>query len=316
VSTPTQEIYYNVTGQTIWHDAIEGRPSSITSVSVFPLGTGDDGTSENAISDGSQAVETNPNTTVDATSGLGQTLPRKVSLTATTGIEVGRSYLLTGLSGEREWVEVMEISAGDFVTVRSPLHNSFAASSTFQSTRLSFSIGGTWVADSSNISDDLSPHPGYRIRWVYVYDSNTVVADTYVDLVRYKGSHSVTPSMMERFLTSWRNLLPSYHREDGGRALIDEAYQQLKFDLYAYGMADEMLRDREAVDELVKQKAREVLLLQRFYETGAGPEIADDARTQYQARLQSLVTRTTKVPMATGTDGSGKNTSPIGIWRK
>ena len=313
--TPTQNILYNVTGQSIYLDAVEGRPSSITSVGVFTDTTGDDGTAESATT-GSASVETNPNTTVDATSGAGATNTRKLSLAATTGIEVGRTYLLTGSSSEREWVEVREIVSGDYVVLRSPLHNAFVNTDTLQSTRMSINIDSTWVADTSNISDDLNPNPGYRVRWVYVYNSTTYVKDTYFNLVRYAGLHNVTPADMEKFLPAWRNILPTSHREDNGRALLDEAYTQVKFDLYAHDLADEMVRDREAMDELVKQKAREVILLTRFYETGAGPDIAEDARAQYQSRLQSLVTKAAKIPFSTDTGGASTRIMTPSIWSR
>ena len=315
MSTPTQEIYYNYgTAQSITYDVPEGRPDSVTSVAVYTDTTGDDGTAESATS-GSATVEANPDSTVSSTTGAGQTNPRKVHVTSNSGISIGRVYLLTGLSGETEWAEVAEVQSSYFLA-RAPLHNSFAATSTIETTRIVVSIDTTWMQDSSNISDDLNPNPGYRVRWVYVYDGLQYVKDTYFDLVRYKSGHNVTPADMERFLPSWRNILPTYHREDNGRALLDEAYQQIKFDMYAHNLADEMIRDREAMDELVKQKAREMILLQKFYETGAGPEIVDDARTQYQSRLQGLVTKTTKVPFATDSSGSSTRISATSVWSK
>ena len=57
MSTPTQQILYNVTGQSIYLDATEGRPSSVTSVAVYNDTAGDDDTTESATT-GSAAVET------------------------------------------------------------------------------------------------------------------------------------------------------------------------------------------------------------------------------------------------------------------
>jgi hypothetical protein len=316
MSTPTQEIYHDHgTTQSITYDVPEGRPSAVTSVEVFSDTTGDDGTAEAATS-GSASVESHPSTTVDATSGAGQNNPRKLSLTATTGVDVGRVYLVSGSSGEKEWGEVREVVTDDYVILRSPLHNTYVNTNTFQGTRIGITVEPTWMQDTSNISDDLSPNPGYRVRWVYVYDGLQYVKDTYFDLVRYKSGHNVTPQDMERFLPAWRNILPTYHREDNGRALIDEAYQQVKFDLYSHDRADEMIRDREAVDELVKNKARELLLFQRFFEAGTGPEMADEARTQYHSRLDSLVVRTSKVPFATDSGGAGFIIEPPSIWSR
>jgi len=311
---PTQEIYYNVTGQVLYYDAPEGKPSSMSNPEVFPNATGDDGTAEDLWS--SVALSNTPDATVDVTSGAGETDPRKVNLTATSGVDIGGVYLLTGASGEREWVEVVEISSGAWVIARNPLHNSFAVSSTFETTRISGSINATWVADSGKISDDLNPAPGYRVRWIYVYDSRTYVKDTYFDMVRYKASHNVTPIDMVKFFPGWKNILPTYHQEDNGRSIIGEAYQQLKFDLYSHGLPDEMARDREAVDELVKFKARELLLFQRFFETGQGAEMAEEGKLQYQTRLDSLITITAKVPFASGTGGSATQIEVPSIWSR
>ncbi len=307
MSTPTQQILYNVTGQSIYLDAMQGRPSSVTSIAVYSDTVGDDGTAESATT-GSAAIES-VNTTVDANSGPSQTNTRKLSIASTSNIELGRSYLVTGTNGEKEWVEPVEINANDHIICRGPLHNDFVNTNTFVSTRISIGIDSTWVAETSNITDELNPNPGYRVRWVYVVDSTTYVADSYFDLVRYEGRHGVTSAAMERFFPAWRNLLPTSYRVDNGAALIDEAYQQVKFDLYGAERADEMIRDREAMDELVKNKARELLLFQRFYESGAGPDQAQEARDRYQYRLDTLITKNSTVPFATGTGGSADQIS-------
>jgi len=78
-----QDIVYGVTGQTVYFDAPEGRPSSVTSVEVFLWDVSDDDTAEAAV--GSGSVETNPNTTIDAASGYGQTDARVLNVAATTG---------------------------------------------------------------------------------------------------------------------------------------------------------------------------------------------------------------------------------------
>jgi len=315
MSTQTAEILYNVTGQTLVYSAPEGRPDVLTSVTIYPSTTGDDGTAESAFS--SSTIVSTPDTTVDAVSGLGQDNPRKISLAATTGIETGGVYLLTGASGEKEWVEVVEIVSGDSVIARAPLHHAFAVSSTFETTQLSGTFDSTWIQDSSNISaTDIHPEPGYRARWVYTYNSETFVKDTYFDVVRYQGGHNITPADMERFMPSWRNILPTSFRDDNGRGLIAEAYTQVKMDLYGLDRADEMARDRETMDELVKNKCRELILFQRFFETASGGEVADEARTQYQYRLDSLIAKTSRMPFSTGSGGGSAIIEPPSIWSR
>ena len=315
MNTTTQQIVYNVTSQSIYLDVTEGRPSSITSVSVFPDTTGDDGTAEDCKHSDGPSIES-VNTTVDAASGAAQTNPKKLAIASTSNVSLERKFLLTGSSGESEWVEPVEIVTNDYIICRGSLHNDYVNGNAFQSTRVSVGLSDSWIQDTANITDDLNPAPGYRVRWVYVVSSKTYVSDSYFDVVRYEGKHGVTSATMERFFPAWRNILPTAYRVDNGASLIDEAYQQVKFDLYGAERADEMMRDREAMDELVKNKARELILFQRFYESGAGPDQAAEARERYQYRLDSLVKVTSTVPFATGTGGSSDIISPVGIWSK
>src|SRR5436190_5204308 len=104
----TLDILYGVTGQSLVFDAPEGRPSSVTSSTVHENIAGDDEQAESATT-GSASVETNPNTTFDAASGVDQTDPRKCFLAATTGITPGRTYLAVNATLERDWVEVMAV---------------------------------------------------------------------------------------------------------------------------------------------------------------------------------------------------------------
>src|SRR5687767_3446192 len=127
------DILYGVAGQTLVFDAPEGRPSSVTSVDVRAWDAADDGDDEFSLTG---SVETNPNTTLDAAAGASQTNPRNVPLAATTGIAIGRTYLIThATTALKEWAEVESITSADSVAVRHPLHNDYASSATFQSTR-------------------------------------------------------------------------------------------------------------------------------------------------------------------------------------
>lgn len=309
------DIVYGETGQSLVWDAPEGRPSSVTGVQVFAMRTGDDGTEESATT-GSASVETNPNTTVDAASGSGQSNPRVVNVAATTGFVVGRDYLITAASSVKEWFTVASIDDGNSVTAMAPLANAYASADTVESTRITISVDSTWVADQSNISDDTDPNPGYRIRWEYVVDSVTYVHQAYFDLVRYPGGHTVTPADMESFYPNWADRLPSYHQINRGSDLIDEAYQQVKWDMHASGHADEMVRSIEGVNELVKCYA--VMLLERS-EVMAGarsPEAYQIARDEYMSRLDQLIRVTTTLAEATGTSGAGHDTHAVSLLRK
>lgn len=254
MAAQTQDVVFGVTGQSLFLDAPEGRPSAVGSVTVFENFLGDDDTPETATT-GVATLETNPNTTFDATSGRGQADARKCSLTATTGIAPGRVYLATNDVLERELVEVVSVTAADSVIARFPLENTFPAGSTFQTTRISIGMDSAWIADDSNISWEVSPHARYRIRWVYTVAGVQYVHDTYFDLVRYAGRHDVTPRDVDLEFRGWVMSLPTDYREDQGRALIDEAYRQVKLDLYGELLPDQGIRNRELLNALVIAKA-------------------------------------------------------------
>lgn len=304
----SQKLYYNITGQSLVWDAPEGRPSSVTSVTVYPASSGDDGTAESATT-GSASVETNPNTTFDdAAAVLARTLP----LAATTGIAIGRDYLITNATGEKEWVEVREITADVSVAVRNPIANAYASSDTFESTRVSISVDDTWIQDESNVSADMDPNPGYRVRWVYVVDSTTYVHDEYFDVVRYTGDHDVTGIDVDAVSHGWLSRLSTYHREDQGARAIDEAYSMLRFDLQMNGIDISMLRNRDVTRRLVIRRA---IMAQQQSSVDAGrAEFAvalEESRREYDGLLAGLVTVVNRTAM--DTDAEGGSTTPVAV---
>lgn len=310
-----QNLYYNITGEQalIW-DAPEGRPSSVTSVTVYPSGTGDDGTSESATT-GSASVETNPNTTFDANSGDGQTDPTLLNLTATTSMTVGRSYLATNALGESEYVEITGITSGASAQARHPLRNAYVSGDTFESTRVSVSIDDTWIADSNNISDDTNPNPGYRVRWVYVVDSITRVHDDYFNVVRYRADHDVTPNDVDLARRGWINNLPIEHKDDNGAKLIDDAYQELVFDFHRVGIPAEMLRNREVVNRLTIRGAIMSSSMNKAAQTGdtTAYEIDSD---RYNSLLDGLVRVTNNTQMAVDSSGAATTVQAVSLWEK
>lgn len=310
----TQDILYNVTGQTLVFDAPEGRPSSVTSVDVFLASDDDDGTEE-AATTGSPAVETNPNTTFDAASGPSSADPRKLNLTATTGITVGRSYLCTAANGEKEFAEIISFIANDSARARVPLFNDYAAADTFQSTRISVSIDSTWVADENNLSP-YSTAPYYRVRWVYVVGGVTYVHFTGMDLVRYAGGeHGVSIADMEAMIPGFADALPDAHRDDQGRRLFDEAYRQVQIDLHQQSIPDHAIRDRDVLRELVQRKTAVLWTEAASYFTRA-IEPVNVARTAYTSRFDQLIRVTNKTATATGTGGGARRVSALPLLGK
>lgn len=290
------DIAFDVTGQTVYYDAPEGRPSSVTSATVYRWDVADDSSSETAI--GSASVETNPNTTIDAASGYGETDARKLNVAATTGFASERSYLVTSVDGLREWFEVEEIDSGNYVIAKHPLHNAYATADTVQSTRIQATVDSTWVADETNLlGDDVGPNPGYRIRWVYVVSGVTYVADTYFNLTRYVSKHGVTPQDIEVMAPGWLDMLPTDHRKDQGRRLIDNAHREVKIDLHQIDLAASAIAEAEIIDELTRYKTIELGEWARYMKGGIDETQANAASRRYATRLDSLARIVSRVPV-------------------
>jgi hypothetical protein len=298
----TQDILFGITGQSLVFDAPEGRASSVVSSTVYESFSGDTSTAEGATT-GSAAVDTNPATTFDAASGDGQANPRKCNLTATTGIVVGRPYRATSATGEVDIVEVTAIAAADYVIVREPLKNAYTSADTFVTTRIAHAIDSTWVAASDNLSPAFDPNPRYRWRLVYVVSSVTCVHDLYFDLVRYAGRHDVSPVDVDRRAPGWLDRLPDGYEEDQGRALIEEAYQAIKFDLYNFAIPDQSLRNREAVNELVKLKAIAMV------------DANETTERRYNDRMQQLIAGG-KVNVSKSASGAASPGDSLSKWSK
>ena len=306
-----QDITFNVTGQLVYFDAPEGRPSSVTSITVFRWDVSDDDNAEGATGTGS--VETGPSTTLDGTASAGA---RSIPLTATTSAVVERRYLITSAAGLKEFVEVDSITATDSVTVKHPLHNTYASADTFQSTRIQATVDSTWIADETNITTDVvGPNPMYRIRWVYVVSSVTYVADSYFNVVRYAARHGVQAQDMDTLVPSWLDTLPTDHRNDQGRRLIDDAYREVRMDLHQVDLAASAVAESEVVDELVRYKAVELGEWAKYLAGSGDSGRADVSSKRYQARLDSMVRIVSRVPVR---DESGAATpiTAVGLTRR
>jgi hypothetical protein len=309
------EIIYGVTGQTLVFDAPEGRPSSVTSVTVYEAAQNDDGAIELATS-GSASVETSPNTTVSSTSGDGQSDATLVSLTSVASVTRGRRYLLTNTVGETEWVEVKDVAAATTLHTRIPLRNSFLATSTFQSTRMSIAIDATWVADRNNITDWCDGHAGYRVRWVYVVGGATYVHASYFDLVRYPQQNLVTALDVDAEFPGWIDRLPVDYQEDQGAAIICRAIDDVRDDALADEKLLRRVRDTQVLSGLIIRRANLLAIEDEIMRGATGREGALElAKQKFDQRYQQLI-REPKVPIDTGEGGASARARRSSLWRR
>lgn len=304
------DILFGVASQNLVFDAPEGRPSSVTSSTVFENAHSDEATVESATT-GSAAIETTPDTTVDAASGYGEANPKIINVAATTGAVVGRRYLATTADGEAEWFEVREIASGVSLTARKPFANTYASADTVESTRITHGVLDAWAAAKTNLSP-LTQGPRYRWRVEYVVASVSYVAQVYFDLVRYSAASTVTGLDVDRAYPwiNWLHALPTHDREDQGANIIKEAYRQVRLHLATAGKAIEAARNREVMEDLVIHRAASLAV-------GRDIEAAETIEKNYERQFNNFIV-TPKAALPFDPDGSGSaspsKASPM--WRR
>lgn len=257
-----QELLFGVTGQSLVFDIPEGRPSSVTSVTVYRSESEDTGQTESAAVNTPAVDSVNTTTTADA----GPTLAADVTalvLTSVSGVVKDRTYLVTAATGEFEFVEVSSInSSTKVVTTRVPLMQDYASGATFASTRVTAALQNAWITDASKLTgesaglsteepSDTDEDPWWRAAIVYVVGGVTRKREIRFDVVRYSSQHSITPPDVDLAFPGWLDRVPVDYRKDGGRRLIDEAFRSLRFDLLADGHAARWIRRQDVIGELV-----------------------------------------------------------------
>lgn len=305
----TQEITFDVTGQSLTFDCPDGRPSAVVSVDVYEATADDTSTPEDATT-GSASVATNPNTTLSAAAGIGDA---SISVTSATGFAVGSRYILAGAAGHREEVEAAGVS-GTTILLRRPLINAYPiTTSTVVTTRCSILVDAAWIADLTNISAALTPNPRYRVRWAVTLAGVTEVYDRYLDVVRYPSRHNVTPSDVDARYPGWLDGLPIDYREDQGRALIDRAWRNLKADLYQDDKADQALRNSELVAELVLVRTMLERNEDAFMAGGIDAVRLTAAQNLYRQRYDAVI-RAPIAPVDVNGGGASTTIAPLRLW--
>lgn len=298
----TTDIIHDVTGQTLAYRVMQGRPTSAT-FDVFNDSTGDEDTAEFS---GSATVDS-VNTTVDVASGAASADPQRVSLAATTAIVIGRKYLLSEAS-RQEWVEPIEIVAGDYIRVRHPLRSDYTTAATFVGTYLSAAVDSTWVADDSNLSDQIDQNPSYRVRWEILVSSATTVAYSFFDLARAAVTHQIDLSDLNDRAPGLVDSCPMDYRVDQGRTLIESAWRSVQARLAAMKIDTDALRDDSITDELTILRALNMLARGGWRPMGFDSLAEYIATTQqdYDRFIEQHFQVSQPHKMATGTTGSAE----------
>lgn len=278
-------LVYGVTGQTIEFYPSEGVPDAAATYKVYEGYESND----NAAEFSGTATADSVDTTVDAASGFSQSNRRRLNLTATTDVEIGRRYWLTNAAGEHELVEVTAISSGAYVDVSADLAYDYAVGATFKGARQSFTIDATFVADESKINGQNEP---YRVLWSYAVGSVAKRSWTYFDLVRQRKEHGITHLDLIEMIPDLAEEQPPSQRGQWYEKQIDFAWERVQFDLWKHGVQVAQIRDPQILDELLRGRCR-MALAESGYSPGSMSLdlFSENARRDYEGDLLNVKQR-------------------------
>lgn len=293
VTAATQNLVFADATGVLVIDVPDGRPSAVDSVEVFRASQNDNTEAEFTPTG---TVEATPNTTTSASAGRNETDPRKITLTALTGVTVGRRYHIVGADGLQEQLEVASIvTSSSYVLARHPLKNQYASGATFHSRRVAAPVDATWVADLSNISPASNPNPAYRVRWALTVGGIARIYERGLDLGRYEAQHNVTPLDVDDAHPGFLDGLPPDHIADQGRRLIDRAFASVKFELYGDAKADQAIRNPELVARLTIQRVPLEALRDQL---AAGGDVNPERVATAEREFRQIYDQTIRAPVA------------------
>ena len=325
----SQEVIFNVQGQTFFFDPPEGKCSGTPTVTIYASTADDQGPTVPAVT-GIAAVDA-VDTTFSAAGNASQ-----ISVASSTGIKRGQRYLISASGvGDREWVTVLAIN-GNVLNVRQPIQNSYPAASRFQGCRISIAVDPVWVTLPGNITDVLDPTgrawlttqtqiawipgaSGYRLRWAYtILDTGAnTIGVSFGDLVRYQAKNLISPLHVDQRFPGWLDRLSTDYQEDQGVSLIEEAFLSIKMDALGDSQVLRRIRSSEVMRELTIHKANVMAIEASVMAGGKGGSLdaLKLAQERYQQRYDQLI-REPKVPV--DQVGQGASMDPVRehLWRR
>lgn len=240
-------------------------------------------------------------TTGDA--GPQQSNREKIPLESTTGLVIGRRYLLQNLTGAGR--EFMIVIPKTILTDLYMLHEhaipvTFSTGAGLKGIRYSFTIDPTFIANAANInltgglSDRTIPFgsgetdttfPPYRVRWTYTTATGGLARNhwTTFDVRRAPLQHNVSVDSVKRLVPDviWNEWLQQ--RGMDFQPQIAEAFERVRFDIRMAGYDPNMITDPEIVDRLTKLAA--VSLIMRALEHDTSGAYETDYRNSFEKAI-------------------------------
>lgn len=315
---------YNVTGQEIsflppYSELIlSGAPTAAATYDVFGGTQSNDQTPKLT----GTATLDSVNLTVSAASGYSQSAANraKINLSSTTGLVVGREYLLSNAAGQREVIAIRELGTG-YAIAEQDLSFDYALADTLKGIRQSFVVAPSFVQDVSNINifgvtarlrpaghnirSEAEQAPPYRVRWSYTSNSLPRITWTYFDLARQAAKSKLSIQDLRQHFPDISNEEWRGQRGSGFLPQIEAGWDKLLFDVRASGYDADGLREGPMLDQLHLRATLAVIAEAGITPPGRDPnQWAMEKRMDYSRMFERAIGSALNMWIDQGTDGS------------
>lgn len=314
--TPHISLVYGQTGQVIPFyppDAElvrEGAPTSAATYKVY-AGTA---SNDDAVEFEGTATLDSVSTTVDAASGYTQTNRQRLYVASTTGVTVGRRYLMTNAGGQREVITVALVALDDYVDLEEPLAYDYASGATVKGIRHVFTVDATFIVDESTITVASSallgaestsgPAPPFRVEWRYTTGSTAQRTWTSLAVVRQVAKSRLTAEQLRGVMPDVLFLEWVVQRGQDFAPQLTLAEGDTRLRARAAGFDPDAVRDPEAWDRMVLYAWVTAILRAQFL-GGADVGLAlEAARSDETIFFEKMLGTALRAFIDTGTKGN------------
>jgi hypothetical protein len=194
---PRLEVLKDDTTARVYFYPDEGRPASTPSVAIHD----ENGNVITAAATTNVTLST-ANTTTSASAAVGA---QSITLTAVTGFEVGKTYLLTNALSQKEWITIRSINASTKVVgLDERLEYLHASGAT---------VVGCYFYRTLQAAETANLEQGWRAIATYAVSSINHTRRTYFDVVKVQLHSPLTVAFVKKYMP---DLMPREHAQTRG----------------------------------------------------------------------------------------------------
>lgn len=324
------KVIFNITGQVLeWYPPMSellrgGAPSAASTYAVF---AGVDSNDDTPRFQGTATLDP-VSLTVASASGYSQSNRNRLNLTP-TGVAVGRKYLLSNSTSQRELVRVKALGS-NYADVEDSLAYDYALNDTLVGLRQVLTVPASFVQDEGNINvfgslrhgallpnmDADTNGPPFRLVYTYSISSLTKTDWATFDVVRKAAKANLSIEQLNGIVPDV--LLYEWSQTRGTKfvAQLDAAERDVEIDTRLAGYDPDAIIDPELWERIVLQRWAVVIGKGMLFTQRETPVWLPVVEADYSALFQKAIGTTCRVWIDTGTTGAISPVVATQMWLK